>query len=293
MCVAGLLDAMRAKLPASVRIVWMCLEHHADNYNRKWERSLDGIVAEVHLSIETVTRAVRILESRGIARGERDGPGRKPTTWHLLRTYANGSGEPPQSAGIATNGQGISSHSQTQQSAGIPEQPQQNAGIETPAKPRHQASKTPQNAGLPTYHSPRTVPKSKKVSKNTSQEGCDAPATANASVASQDFANPRNEVWDAGIPLVQAMTGMMERSARSFLGKLLKLANDDCTRVLAVLRLAQHERPLDVGAWLMANVRPYRNPGLAVIAEEGMASVAVEGEAAMQRLLAAEAKGHG
>jgi hypothetical protein len=81
----------------------------------------------------------------------------------------------------------------------------------------------------------------------------------------------------------------MEGSARSFLGKLLKLANDDASRVLALLRKADQERPLDAGAWLIANAKPFRNAGLAVIADEGFA---IEGAAAMQRLLAAEAKGH-
>jgi len=81
----------------------------------------------------------------------------------------------------------------------------------------------------------------------------------------------------------------MDRPARSFLGKLLKATNDNASRVLALLREAERQRPLDAAAWLLANARPFRNAGLAVIAEEGLA---IEGAAAMERLLALEAKGN-
>jgi len=84
----------------------------------------------------------------------------------------------------------------------------------------------------------------------------------------------------------------MDTSARAFLGKLLKVARDDCALVLAKLRECDQCRPLDPGGWLMAAVRPFRNAGLAVIADEGM-SIAAEGHQALERLLlAAEAKGH-
>ena len=102
--------------------------------------------------------------------------------------------------------------------------------------------------------------------------------------------DPREELWQQGVRLVQGLTGMMDRPARSFLGKLLSLAKDDCAHVLALLNEADQQRPLNPSAWLVANAKPFRNAGLAIIAEEG---IATEGAAALQRmLLAAEAKGH-
>lgn len=139
MCIAGLLDALRSTLPAGARIVWMCLENHADQ-NRKWSMSLERIVAEVNLSIETVVRSVRLLEARGIVRGQRDGPGRKATVWHMLRSYDPS----PYNGGMAPE--------ETPQAAGMNgDQYPHNEGIKCPETPQADGIEmrgSPQNAGI-------------------------------------------------------------------------------------------------------------------------------------------------
>jgi hypothetical protein len=147
MCIAGLLDAMRSSLPAGARIVWMCLENHADRETRKWRMSLDHIVAEVNLSIEAVVRAVRLLEAQGIIRGQRDGPGRNATTWHMLRSYV----ESPQNEGIKAPKKPRKKRGLTRQ-----ETPQ-NEGIEKAAIPAKSGVSTPQSAGISRFP-PHTPP---------------------------------------------------------------------------------------------------------------------------------------
>lgn len=115
MCIAGLLDAMCSDLPGNFRIVWQCLENHADR-NRRWAISVESIAHEINLSVDTVGRALRELARKDrpggpIIRGERAGPGRKSTVWHMLRSYEN-TKETQQAAPIPA---------ETQQTAGIPE----------------------------------------------------------------------------------------------------------------------------------------------------------------------------
>jgi len=128
--------------------------------------------------------------------------------------------------------------------------------------------------------------------KSTLLPECGAPAIAVTPGTAPEVVlpDPREELWQQGVRLVQGLTGMMDRPARSLLGKLVQLAQDDCAHILAILHQCDEQRPLNPTAWLVANAKPFRNAGLALIAEEG---IATEGAAALQRmLLAAEAKGH-
>lgn len=83
--VAGWLDAMRSDLPPAFRLVWQCLESHA-NSSRWWEIRDADIAAELRLAKDTVGRAISRLERDGIIRAVRRK--RLPTRYHMLRVYA-------------------------------------------------------------------------------------------------------------------------------------------------------------------------------------------------------------
>jgi hypothetical protein len=82
--VAGWLDAMRSDLPPAYRLVWQCLESHA-NSARFWEIRDGDIAAEIRLSKNTVGRAIAELEEQRIIRVVRRK--RLPTRYHMLRSY--------------------------------------------------------------------------------------------------------------------------------------------------------------------------------------------------------------
>lgn len=84
MSIAGVLDAMRSDRPLSERLVWQCLENHA-NGARFWAISIANIASELHLHVGTVCDAIRRLEADGIIRARRGF--RQITTYFMLRTY--------------------------------------------------------------------------------------------------------------------------------------------------------------------------------------------------------------
>lgn len=93
MSILGILDAMRSDRAPAERLVWMCLENHADP-RRCWRMTEQAIAAELKLGRNTVTRAIRALATDGILEVERHI--RRPTLFRLLRVYSktNGHGEP-------------------------------------------------------------------------------------------------------------------------------------------------------------------------------------------------------
>lgn len=95
MSVAGLLDAMRTDVNPGFRLVWMCLENHA-NGARWWSTTEAKLAIELHLSTDTVTRAVGWLIGKRIIRVER--VKRRPSVFHMLRSYAKAESLTPQNA---------------------------------------------------------------------------------------------------------------------------------------------------------------------------------------------------
>jgi hypothetical protein len=220
------------------------------------------------LAPNTVMNVLRKLEKRQLIRAEAS-PGRV-SKYHILRAHT------------PANGVGVSDHTPANCEVVTPA----NDGVVHPPTPANRGVVPPQTVGWSPPPPPQTVGSnlSKEGRKNTFLP--EREATAEDAAASL---SPRDELWRDGVSCIQGLLGCMDGGARRFLGKLLNIANDDCARVLALLREAERQRPLDAGAWLIANARPFRNAGLAVIASEG---IAIEGAAAMQRLLAAEAQGH-
>jgi DNA-binding Lrp family transcriptional regulator len=84
MSVAGILDAMRSDRPLSQRLVWQCLENHA-NGARFWAISISDLAEELHLRPATVIDAVHALEAGEIIRADRRR--RQVTVYYMLRTY--------------------------------------------------------------------------------------------------------------------------------------------------------------------------------------------------------------
>ena len=89
--IAGILEAMWSTYPLGVRIVWQCLENHADDA-RQWRMTDADIAREVNVSVDLVGRAVGVLEADGIIRCVRRK--RRPTTFYMLRSYPNGCQKP-------------------------------------------------------------------------------------------------------------------------------------------------------------------------------------------------------
>jgi len=98
MSIYGLLDAMRSDYAPATRLVWQCLENHA-NDDRWWAMTHEQIMAELHLSRDSVDRAVATLARGNIIQVERFK--RKVSVFHMLRTYpeAGSGGQPHYSNG--------------------------------------------------------------------------------------------------------------------------------------------------------------------------------------------------
>jgi hypothetical protein len=87
MSIHGILEAMRSDLSPAFRLVWQCLENHA-NGHRFWPMTAMQIAAELHLGVATVNRAIEGLEQLEIVRRELHH--RRKTVFHMLRTYPDG-----------------------------------------------------------------------------------------------------------------------------------------------------------------------------------------------------------
>jgi len=83
-------------------------------------------------------------------------------------------------------------------------------------------------------------PRKKDSELRSGDEAVAAPRTA------------RDALWQDGLPVLRTITGLGISQARSFLGRMLKTARDDCARTLAVLHEAADLRPVDPQAWLLA-----------------------------------------
>jgi hypothetical protein len=65
----------------------------------------------------------------------------------------------------------------------------------------------------------------------------------------------RTQLFRDGLEILRRLTGKSEGACRTFLGKLLREAGDDCELALRKLREAAETPPADPGAWLMAAVK--------------------------------------
>jgi uncharacterized protein YdaU (DUF1376 family) len=77
------------------------------------------------------------------------------------------------------------------------------------------------------------------------------PAPASLDVRPADV---RTALWRDGVKHVRDLMGLPEKSARGFIGVLLKSAKDDASVVYAVLHDAGDLRPADPRAWITASV---------------------------------------
>lgn len=92
MSVSGLIRAMRSDRPPAERLVWMCLENHANGAGF-WQISELDIARELHLTHSTVRRAIHALVTDGIVRAQRCK--RRPTIFHMTRAHAKANGRNP------------------------------------------------------------------------------------------------------------------------------------------------------------------------------------------------------
>jgi hypothetical protein len=150
MSVAGLLDAMRAcgptdkRRPTSYRLVWMCLENHA-NGHRVWRMTERDIAAELQIGINTVSRAIHGLIADGIV--EVDRFKRRPSVFRMLKSYAKPNGKGPHSHGDLTPQNGPSTQDLNTQNGGSTTPPRKYL---TPQIDPSTTELTPQNGGTKT-----------------------------------------------------------------------------------------------------------------------------------------------
>lgn len=65
----------------------------------------------------------------------------------------------------------------------------------------------------------------------------------------------RRTLWDVGVKTVQAMAGLPESKAKGLVGKWLKQAGDDASKVLAKIRQAEADR-VDIVPWVTKALQP-------------------------------------
>jgi len=90
------------------------------------------------------------------------------------------------------------------------------------------------------------------LSKLKLKEVRESPKGASRGCAALDL---RRHVFEIGPKIVSNLTGRMNGNARSFVSRLLKEAEDDCTVVLDILTQANADPPGDPSAWLIAAAR--------------------------------------
>lgn len=89
--IAGIIDAMRSRYSPATRLVWQCIENHANHIEgpgRFWEMTNEGIAEELGFSVNTVGRAIVELERDGIIRCKRQK--RRATRFIMTRGYESG-----------------------------------------------------------------------------------------------------------------------------------------------------------------------------------------------------------
>ena len=65
----------------------------------------------------------------------------------------------------------------------------------------------------------------------------------------------RKTLWEAGVKTVQVMSGLPESKAKGLVGKWLKQAGDDASKVLAKIRQAEADR-VDIVPWVTKALQP-------------------------------------
>lgn len=95
-------------------------------------------------------------------------------------------------------------------------------------------------------------------------DGAEAPALRRSP-------NARDELNAMAIPIIRGLLGVPERNAYGFLGRMLKVARDDCNHVASVLSEAADFRPAQAESWIMAACNKTRG---AAKANRGTDSVA-------------------
>jgi hypothetical protein len=267
MSISGILCAMRSNLSPATRLVWQCLENHADARTGAWAMTAGEIATELHLGRHAVNLAIRALEEGGIIR--RDCGYRRRTTFHMLRT-------PPS------------------------ENPSEQHGC--PALVTRKESPSPA-AVVTLFESPSPAevtlfesPNPEEVTPNESSlthPKRNPPSKASAPTASPP-ARPDvlRDLIVEGLPILVDLTGMAEGRCRGMLGKLRKTADDDCPRVLDALHRAADVCPSDPFPWLLNAVRRRTEAdGFDPSRLTGWAGVAYRARAELAELEAAEAAG--
>jgi DNA-binding transcriptional ArsR family regulator len=264
----ALAEGYRLRLPTSERMVLIYLANMANGSQECWPGQ-ETIVAWTGLSERQVRISLHALERLGLVSSERRGKSRL----YRINRQSNGKDH---ATPAHTAGNNLSTPAHT---AG--ETPAHYAGKSQ--KHRHIVPKTPAHCAETPAHTAGN-PSKTLLGTHSAPKGAD---DASLRAASSD--GPREELFGEGIAIAKRVLGVMDSGARAFVGRLLKVAKDDAVFVLAKLRECERERPLDPGGWLVAAVVPFRNAGVALIAEERKAR---DGLAALERLLAWEAQGH-
>lgn len=80
----------------------------------------------------------------------------------------------------------------------------------------------------------------------------DAPAQPDLGIGVPAVPDVRTQLWTEGVPALVALIGKSDGAVRRYLGHCLKALNDDCARLLVIIREALVLRPADPAAWISA-----------------------------------------
>lgn len=71
----------------------------------------------------------------------------------------------------------------------------------------------------------------------------------------------RADLFSTGLKLLEEMTGKTPNSCRAFLGKCLKLVDDEAIQILGAIEETHRNRIADPISWILANIKPRQHIG--------------------------------
>jgi len=106
--------------------------------------------------------------------------------------------------------------------------------------------------------------KAKAIPKQPEPEPEPEESSSVANATDSDAVDPAKAVWDAGVKILGA-SGVSDRQARSFVGKLRKDHPGQDSQILAAIMDCGRAGAVDPIPWITARLRPATQPDLAAI----------------------------
>ena len=237
--------AIDADLPPYEKLTLIYLTRRANSARVCWP-SLATIAADLRISPRSIHTAVHALEAKRYIRIEKKF--RQPLHYHILAPKETQT--PPPVTPIDWGFDDAPTGMQEVQAKDAQPANLQDAQIAEPA------SLTPKLAPQPAESSPIPLAAAANKVLQASKEGT-VGLRPTAAAASPPTALPdvRKELFNEGLAIARGLSGRSTEACRGMIGKWLRLACDDASRVLETLRYAQDLRPADPNAFMFGALR--------------------------------------